>query len=62
MSKKPKALFLCTGNSCRSQTAKGWTRHIHSAVIETYFAGIEARELNPFTVAAMKEAGLDISG
>ena len=62
MSKKPKVLFFCTGNSCRSQMAEGWTRHFHSAAIEAYSAGIETHGLNPFAVEAMKEAGADISG
>ena len=55
-------LFLCTGNSCRSQMAEGWTRHLKSDLIEAYSAGIEARELNPNAVKVMAEAGVDISG
>ncbi|GAB1400069.1 arsenate reductase ArsC [Aminivibrio sp.] len=62
MNKKPKVLFLCTGNSCRSQMAEGWTRYFHNGAVKAYSAGIEAHGLNPFAVEAMKEAGVDISG
>lgn len=54
-------LFLCTGNSCRSQMAEGFTRHLRSDVFEVYSAGIEAHGLNPHAVRAMAEAGVDIS-
>jgi len=59
---KLKILFLCTGNSCRSQMAEGWTRHLKSDVIEAYSAGIETHGLNPNAVQVMAEAGVDISG
>lgn len=59
---KMKILFLCTGNSCRSQMAEGWTRHLKGDVIEPYSAGIETRGLNPIAVKVMAEAGVDISG
>jgi arsenate reductase len=62
MPEKLKLLFLCTGNSCRSQMAEGWARHMRSDAIEAYSAGIEAHGLNPLAVAAMAEAGVDISG
>ena len=55
-------LFLCTGNSCRSQMAEGWTRRLKSDVIEPYSAGIETHGLNPSAVKVMAEAGVDISG
>ena len=55
-------LFLCTGNSCRSQMAEGWTRHVHAACITAYSAGIEQHGLNPLAVQVMAEAGVDISG
>nr|WP_320050211.1 arsenate reductase ArsC [uncultured Desulfuromonas sp.] len=55
-------LFLCTGNSCRSQMAEGWTRHLKGDVIEVYSAGIETHGLNPNAVKVMAEAGVDISG
>ncbi|WP_442506185.1 arsenate reductase ArsC [Novipirellula sp. SH528] len=61
MSKKH-VLFLCTGNSCRSQMAEGWARHYHGDAIEAYSAGIEAHGMNPNAMQVMKEAGVDISG
>ncbi len=62
MAKKLKILFLCTGNSCRSQMAEGFARALKGGLVEPYSAGIEARELDPFAIAVMKEAGVDISG
>ena len=59
---KLKILFLCTGNSCRSQMAEGWARHLKSANIQAYSAGIETHGLNPNAVRVMAEAGVDISG
>jgi arsenate reductase (thioredoxin) len=59
---KLKILFLCTGNSCRSQMAEGWARHLKGEAIEPYSAGIEAHGLNPNAVKVMAEAGVDISG
>lgn len=58
---KKKVLFLCTGNSCRSQMAEGWARHFHGVKIEAYSAGIEAHGVNPNAMQVMKEAGVDIS-
>jgi len=58
---KIKVLFLCTGNSCRSQMAEGWTRRLKGDVIEPYSAGIETHGLNPKAVKVMAEAGVDIS-
>lgn len=58
---KLKILFLCTGNSCRSQMAEGWTRHLKANTIEAYSAGIETHGLNPNAVKVMAEAGVDIS-
>ncbi|MDH4203386.1 MAG: arsenate reductase ArsC [Phycisphaerae bacterium] len=59
---KLKILFLCTGNSCRSQMAEGWCRHLKGDIIEPYSAGIETHGLNPNAVQVMAEAGVDISG
>jgi arsenate reductase (thioredoxin) len=59
---KLKILFLCTGNSCRSQMAEGWCRHLKSNLIEPFSAGIEKHGLNPYAVKVMAEAGVDISG
>jgi arsenate reductase len=57
-----KVLFLCTGNSCRSQMAEGWARHLKDDRIEAWSAGIETHGLNPNAVKVMSEAGVDISG
>lgn len=59
---KSKILFLCTGNSCRSQMAEGWARHLKSESIEPYSAGVATHGLNPNAVKVMAEAGVDISG
>ena len=59
--RKLKVLFLCTGNSCRSQMAEGWARALKANVIEPYSAGIEKHGLNPHAVQVMAEAGVDIS-
>ena len=58
---KMKVLFLCTGNSCRSQMAEGWARQLHADSVEAYSAGIETHGLNPHAVQVMAEAGVDIS-
>ncbi|MCK5706401.1 MAG: arsenate reductase ArsC [Candidatus Aureabacteria bacterium] len=58
---KKKILFLCTGNSCRSQMAEGWAKKLKSNEFESYSAGIETHGLNPYVVKAMLEAGVDIS-
>lgn len=58
---KLKVLFLCTGNSCRSQMAEGWARKLRADRIEAYSAGIETHGLNPLAVQVMAEAGVDIS-
>ena len=58
---KLKVLFLCTGNSCRSQMAEGWARALKGDTIEAYSAGIETHGLNPNAVKVMAEAGVDIS-
>ena len=57
-----RVLFLCTGNSCRSQMAEGFARHRKSEQIEAYSAGIETHGLNPNAVRVMAVAGVDISG
>jgi len=58
---KLKLLFLCTGNSCRSQMAEGWARALKTDVLEPYSAGIETHGMNPNAVKVMAEAGVDIS-
>jgi arsenate reductase len=59
---KRKVLFLCTGNSCRSQMAEGWAKALKADTLEAYSAGIETHGLNPHAVKVMAEAGVDISG
>ena len=54
-------LFLCTGNSCRSQMAEGWARYLGGSGITVQSAGIEAHGKNPRAIAVMQEAGIDIS-
>lgn len=59
---KIKILFLCTGNSCRSQMAEGWAKHLKSRDIDAYSAGIKKHGLNPYAAKVMDEVGVDISG
>jgi arsenate reductase len=56
-----KVLFLCTGNSCRSQMAEGWLRHYAGNRVEAFSAGTKPAGLNPMAVAVMRESGVDIS-
>lgn len=58
---KVKVLFLCTGNSCRSQMAESWARHLKADQIDAWSAGIETHGMNPRAVKVMAEAGVDIS-
>ena len=60
-SNKLRVLFLCTGNSCRSQMAEGWANFLGGAEIEARSAGIEAHGKNSRAIAVMHEAGVDIS-
>ena len=62
MADKTRILFLCTGNSCRSQMAEGWARHLRGEVIEPASAGVVAKGLNPDAIRVMAEVGVDISG
>jgi arsenate reductase len=59
---KLNVLFLCTGNSCRSQMAEGWARHLKGGTINAYSAGVEPHGMNKRAVQVMKEAGVDLSG
>ena len=61
MNNKISVLFLCTGNSCRSQMAEGLCRHFKSKEIDAYSAGIETHGINPSAVKVMAEMGIDIS-
>lgn len=58
---KKRVLFLCTGNSCRSQMAEGWLRHLAGDQYEVVSAGTHPVGLNPYAVAAMQEVDIDIS-
>ncbi|MYL83732.1 arsenate reductase ArsC [Desulfovibrio aerotolerans] len=62
MNEKKNILFLCTGNSCRSQMAEGFARALRSDVLTAFSAGVEKHGLNPRAVAVMAEAGVDIAG
>ncbi len=57
-----RVLFLCTGNSCRSQMAEGWARALKSREIEAFSAGTQPHGMNALAVRAMAEAGVDIGG
>lgn len=57
----PKVLFLCTANSCRSQMAEGFLRHLGGERFEAASAGAQATQVNPDAIRVMKEAGIDIS-
>jgi len=58
---KPTVLFLCTGNSCRSQMAEGWLRHLAGNRFEALSAGAKPVEVNPWAVEVMGEVGINIS-
>lgn len=58
---KPNVLFLCTGNSCRSQMAEGWARALKGDKLNAFSAGTQKHGLNPRAVAVMKEVDIDIS-
>ncbi|MDO9535675.1 MAG: arsenate reductase ArsC [Bacillota bacterium] len=58
--KKIKVVFLCTGNSCRSQMAEGFANHYGADLLEAS-AGISPQGINPFTIMVMDESGVDIS-
>lgn len=60
--KKPRVLFLCTANSCRSQMAEGWLRHLAGARLEALSAGTHPTRLHPLVVRVMAEVGIDVAG
>jgi arsenate reductase len=62
MHQKANVIFVCWGNSCRSQMAEGWARHLHGERLRAFSAGIEPKpQVDPLAVRVMKEAGVDIS-
>lgn len=56
-----RVLFVCTGNSCRSQFAEAWARHLWGDRLEAHSAGLEMRGLDPIGVEVMREVGIDLS-
>lgn len=58
---KPRVLFLCTGNSARSQMAEAFLREYAGEIFEPYSAGLEPKGVNPLTIRVLDEAGIDIS-
>lgn len=59
---KPNVLFLCTGNSARSQMAEAFLRHYASDLFNAYSAGTDPKGMNPLTVKVMNEIGISIEG
>jgi arsenate reductase len=55
-------LFLCTGNSARSQMAEAFLRQLGGESFEAFSAGMEPKSLNPLTIQVMEEVGIDVSG
>jgi arsenate reductase len=62
MTPKIKVLFLCTGNSCRSQMAEAFLRHYGGTEFEAYSAGLEPKGIHPYTVQVMQEIGISLAG
>ncbi len=58
---KKKVLFLCTGNSCRSQIGEGLMRHMAGDKYDVFSAGVEPSRLHPMSILVMNEIGIDIS-
>jgi arsenate reductase len=62
MPKKPKVIFLCTGNSARSQMAEAFTRKYAGDRYEVHSAGLDPKGINPYTIRVMDEAGISLDG
>jgi len=62
MAEKKRILYLCTGNSCRSQMAEAWTKRLKGDQFEAYSAGVKPKGVDPRAIKAMAEKGIDISG
>jgi arsenate reductase len=58
---KLRVLFLCTGNSCRSQIAEAWARHLKGEVIDAHSAGTQPKALDPLAVQVMADVGIDLA-
>jgi arsenate reductase len=61
MAEKLRVLFLCTGNSCRSQMAEGWAKALKADYVAAYSAGTNPHGMNRLAIRAMAESGVDIS-
>ncbi len=61
MQESPRILFFCAGNSCRSQIAEGWARHLLGDKVEVYSAGLRVSEVDPIVMNLMQAAGVDIT-
>jgi arsenate reductase len=59
---KTRVLFLCSGNSARSQMAEAWLRHLAGERFDVYSAGLEPSLVNPLTIQVMGEVGIDLRG
>ena len=59
---KKRVLFLCTGNSCRSQMAESWLRHLAGDRFEAISAGTDPQGIHPLTVESMRERGIEVPG
>lgn len=57
-----RVLFLCTGNSCRSQMAEALARHLGGGRVESFSAGTDPKGVHPFTIRALADVGIDASG
>lgn len=62
MKNKPKVIFLCTGNSARSQMAEAFTRKYAGDRFEAHSAGLEPKGINPYTIRVMEEIGISLDG
>jgi arsenate reductase len=62
MAEKVRILYLCTGNSCRSQMAEAFTNTLKNDEFEAYSAGVSPKGVDPRAIKAMAEAGIDIAG
>lgn len=62
MTTKPNVLFLCTGNSCRSQMAEGFARHLLPDKVNAYSAGVDPHGMNERAMKVMAEAGCPLTG
>ena len=61
MPQKKSILFLCTGNSCRSQMAEAWTRELKGDLFDAYSAGVQPKQVDPRAIKVMNEVAIDIS-